>query len=128
MIEVGDSKRYFVHLGRQLLVGEEAIVRIREQYSESSRDPRSIHSYYVNHGLKELNLVLEYPADRVPTAIVWREYMGDPESGDVLDGGQIAVDSGGGQAQFQRHEPQEGRSLAIEWTEPAVTDTGLLSE
>jgi hypothetical protein len=117
MIRFGDEYRYWVHLGRQLVLGEETLVQIRETYTEHDRDVDNIHAYYANHSIEELELVLEYPASRVPTSARWREYLGDPETADVIDGGALTIDCNGGAVSFRRSHPVEGHSYSIEWTE-----------
>lgn len=119
ILDVGDQRRYFVHLGRQLVTGEETLVQLRETFVEERRDSHNLTGYLVNHGVEELELLVEYPATRVPLTAHWREYVSDPDRGDVLDGGDLPVSPSGGVLEFRRSKPTIGNCYTVEWVEGA---------
>ena len=117
MIDIGDDKRYFVHIGRQLVAGEEATVRLLEHYDEDVIQKEMTHSYFVNHPLEQLILSVEYPPDRLPLDPRWRMYLGDVETGEVVDGGRLALSGDTSAVSMEFRNPVRGHCYAIEWDE-----------
>ena len=111
-IKHNDWTKFFVHVGRQLAIGEYVTVQFVEHYSEPRRDREYRHSYSVIHPVRRLELTVEFMDDELPREAWWRKYIGD--SGDVADGGPIRCD--GYNAELSIEKPEVGYNYALHWS------------
>jgi hypothetical protein len=122
VLRTKDWRHYFVHLGRELEIGEREEVITRQEFRDERNDFLPFLGKVIKDPINSLTLRVLVPRQLRPTGVVFRELRSDIEGADILREEGGTWDQHTHEMKWQIPAPRFGRYYEISWTQNSVAN------